>query len=123
MSDVEKFLDKVMAPVRGGAPGATIASAIVLPAGAKALPVTEEELQQRYAEALNAVYADAIERREVQIFADVLAWELAVIATRNGPQATGDILQRLGIHLMRLAATDEAKREADQAREQGRRPN
>jgi hypothetical protein len=113
-----------MLPGRRETQDATAVSANVLPADALgAVVLTEHELQQRYAEALNAVYADAIERREVQTFADMLAWELAVIANRNGPQATGDILQRFGIHLMRLAATDAAQREAEQAREQGRRLN
>ena len=82
------------APIRGEAAGdaadKAVASAINLPAvdAKSAVPLTEAGLRERYAGALNAVYADALERREVELFVDVLAWKLAVIAHRYGPKAT-----------------------------------
>ena len=124
MSDFKEFLDKVLAPVRGEAQDQAAPAAIVLPPEAKpAVAVPEDELRRRYLAVAEAVFADALERRVVPLFADVLAWELAAIAHRYGSPATGDILQKFGIYLERFAASGEAQREADKAREEGRLPN
>jgi len=85
--------------------------------------VPEDELLRRYIAVGNEVYADALEHRAIQVFADALTWELAQIAHHYGSQATGDILRKFGIHLERLVAADEAQREADKAKEEGRLPN
>ncbi len=124
MSDFKEFLDKVLAPIRGEAQDEALPAAIILPSEAKAAAaVPEDELRRRYVAVAGAVFADALEHRALPVFADVLAWELAVIAHRYGSPATADIMQKFGAHLERLGAVDEAQREADKAREEGRLPS
>ena len=124
MSDFKEFLDKVLAPIRGEAQDQAAPAAIVPPPEPKpVVKVPEDELLRRYIAVANAVFADSLEHHAVPVFADALAWELAQIAHRYGSQATGDILRKFGNHLQRLATADEAQREADKAKGEGRLPN
>ena len=124
MSDFKEFLDKVLEPIRGDAQDEAGTAMIVLPPDAKAaVAVSDDELQRRYVAVVNAVFADALERRSLVVFADVLTWKLAMIANHFGSQATGDILQKFGAHLEFLAAAEEAQGEADKAKKEGRLPN
>jgi hypothetical protein len=120
VKDFKQFLDKVLAPIHGGSPAQPVPDTAksAVPADLK-----EGEIKQRYVEAINAFYDDALERDATQIFADVLAWKLAAIAYHNGPQAAGDIIRKFGRHLSSIAAAENAQREARQAKRAGRRPN
>ena len=124
MKDFKQFLDKVLAPIHGDAqirPEAAGAST----GGQGAAPehLSEREIKQRYVQAINVFYEDALEHGATQIFADVLAWKLAAIAYHNGPQAAGDIVRKLGAHLSGIAAAEDAQREAKRAKRAGHRPN
>lgn len=124
MSDFKDFLDKVLAPIHGETQNEAAPAAIVPPPEPKPVAeVPKDELQRRYIAVLNAVFADSVEHRAMPILADVLAGELARIANRYGALATGDILQKFGSHLQRLTAADDAQREADKAKGEGRLPN
>ena len=124
MSDFKEFLDKVLAPIRGDTQNEAAPAAIVPPPEPKPVAeVPKDELQRRYIAVVNAVFADSVEHRAMPILADVLAGELARIANRYGALATGDILQKFGRHLQRLTAADDAQREADRAKGEGRMPN
>jgi len=124
MSDFKEFLDKVLAPIRGEAQDQAAPAAIVPPPEPKpVVKVPEDELLRRYIAVANAVFADSVEHRAMPILADVLAGELARIANRYGALATGDILEKFGVHLQRLTAADDAQREADRAKGEGRLPN
>jgi hypothetical protein len=124
MSDFKDFLDKVLAPIRGETQNEAAPAAIVPPPEPKPVAdVPKDELQRRYTAVVNAVFADSVEHRAMPILADVLAGELARIANRYGALATGDILQKFGSHLQRLTEAEDAQREADKARGEGRLPN
>ena len=124
MSDFKEFLDKVLAPPRGGAQDKAVPAAIILPPEAKpASAVPEDELRRRYVAVASAVFADALDDRALPVLADVLCWELAVIAHCYGSPATADIMQKFGVHLERLGAVEDAQREAENAREEGHKPN
>lgn len=125
MKDFKQFLDKVLAPIQREAQIRPAPAGTALTGGHRAVPedLSEREIKQRYVEAINAFYEDALERGATQIFADVLAWKLAAIAYQNGPQAAGDIVRKLGAHLSGIAAAEDAQREAKQSRKAGRRPN
>ena len=125
MKDFKHFLEKVLAPIqREGQIRPTPAGAA--PAGGRRTApedLSEREIKQRYVQAINAFYEDALERGATQIFADVLAWKLAAVAYQNGPQAAGDIVRKFGAHLSGIAAAEDAQREAKRSRKAGRRPN
>jgi len=124
MSDFKEFLDKVLAPVRGETQDEAAPAAIAPPPEPKPVAeVPKDELQRRYTAVVNAVFADSVEHRAIPILTDVLAGELARIANRYGALATGDILEKFGVHLQRLTAADDAQREADRAKGEGRLPN
>jgi len=125
MKDFRSFLKKVLAPIQGedrteGAPAASTAPGEE-PAPPEAVPA--KELERRYIEVMNALLTDANERRAVNIFTDVVAWKLAMVAYHFGPGAAGDIVRKLGAHLVTIAEAEQAQREAKQAEKAGRRPN
>ncbi len=58
------------------------------------------------------------------ILADVLAWALGRVIVRYGtPAVAGDIVRRLGGYVCDLAAREQARTEAEQARKEGRQPH
>ena len=133
MSDFKDFLAKVLAPVRSDS-GIRPAQAIPKPeaepepepepeSGSPRQNVPDEELERRYVEVMNELLADAQKHNAMNVFTDVVTWKLAVVAHQWGPRATGDVVRKLGGHLGTLAETADAQREADAAKEEGRRPN
>jgi len=86
-------------------------------------PLTEAELRERLVEQVNAMAREADDRDMLAVFVQVLSWKLAAIAHACGPLAAGDILRQLGWHLMAFEERAKAQREADEAREQGRKPH
>ena len=75
--------------------------------------------EERYVRALAGMVEHAAENRDFALLADVLASALAGLAFRCGPAATGDILARLGGHLLNAAERRRAAEEAEQARKDG----
>jgi len=124
MKDFKQFLDKLLAPIQGDTQTRPDAAGASM-GGERTAPedLSEREIKQRYVQAINVFYEDALERGATQIFADVLAWKLAAIAYHNGPQAAGDIVRKLGAHLSGIAAAEDAQREAKRAKRAGHRPN
>ncbi len=129
MSDFKDFLAKVLAPVRSDS-GIRPAQAIPEPeaepepeSGSQRQNVPDEELERRYVAVMNELLADAQKHNAMNVFTDVVTWKLAVVAHQWGPRATGDVVRKLGGHLGTLAETADAQREADAAKEEGRRPN
>lgn len=57
------------------------------------------------------------------LLVDVLTRKLAAVAYRCGPFAAGDILTKLGSSLSAIAACEQAKQEAEQAKAEGRKPH
>ena len=125
MSDFKDFLDKVLAPIRAEGDARTGKEAVLPDIAEQVMPqpIPDDELERRYVEAMNALLEDARKRKAVNVFTDVAAWKLAVVAFQCGPHAAGDILRRFGAHLGTLAEADDAQREADAAKEAGRLPN
>ena len=129
MSDFKDFLAKVLAPVRSDS-GIRPAQAIPDPeaepepeSGSQRQNVPDEELERRYVAVMNELLADAQKHNAMNVFTDVVTWKLAVVAHQWGPRATDDVVRKLGGHLGTLAETADAQREADAAKEEGRRPN
>ena len=131
MSDFKDFLAKVLAPVRsdsGIRPAQAIPEREAEPepereSGSQRQNVPDEELERRYVEVMNELLADAQKHNAMNVFTDVVTWKLAVVAHQWGPRATGDVVRKLGGHLGTLAETADAQREADAAKEEGRRLN
>ena len=92
-------------------------------AGSPSQRVPNDELERRYIAVMNELLADAQKHNAMNVFTDVVTWKLAVVAHQWGPRATGDVVRKLGGHLGTLAETADAQREADAAKEEGRRPN
>ncbi|MDW8469022.1 MAG: hypothetical protein RML56_08715 [Burkholderiales bacterium] len=82
-----------------------------------------DDLRDWLVERIKALEAEASERGGFGIFAQVLAWRLAVIAHAFGPAVTGDILRIFGTSLIGFEEHFRAEREAREALAQGRRPN
>ena len=123
MSNFKNFLDKVLAPIRGGAGAEAV---ITVPKADEPAPppaVSEDELERRYVEVMNALFNDAKSSDMMRVFTDVVTWKLAVVGHYWGPAATADVVRRLGAHLASLAEAEQAQREADAAKEAGHRPN
>jgi len=115
----------VLAPIQGGAraEGAAPRSAPAGEARARPRAITHEDLARRYVELMNALLANAEEHRAVNVFTDVVAWKLAVVAYKFGPLAAADVMRKLGSHLAGIAEAEAAQREANEAKEAGQRPN
>jgi len=125
MSDFKDFLERVLAPVRGEA-GTEPEQVISKPDAVSESPsqrVPDDEIERRYIAVMNELLADAQKHNAMNVFTDVVTWKLAVVAHQWGPRATGDVVRKLGGHLGTLAETADAQREADAAKEEGRRPN
>ena len=133
MDDFKAFLDRVLAPIRDQARDSAEKDGLAeraptVPVPDNQLPVlpravSHEELELRYMEVMNALLSDAMDRKAVTVFSEVVTWKLAVVAYGWGPRATGDVMRRLGTHLANLAQLGEAQREADEAKKGGQRPN
>jgi len=84
----------------------------------------EEQLEQRYVAALNALVDDAAERQSFETLVDVLAWTLARVMVGFGTTAvTGDVLRRLGKYVCELTERNNAQAEAEKAKKEGLRPH
>ncbi|NJD19091.1 MAG: hypothetical protein FIA95_07400 [Gemmatimonadetes bacterium] len=113
MDDFRKFLDKVLAPMEGGSDPPPKVGTDEVP------EVPKEELERRYVAVMNALFDDAAKRGKVEVFADVVAWKLAVVALIGGPIVAGDVVSGLGAHLRELAKTqDEAKKKPRRRRKE-----
>ena len=124
MNDFQDFLQKVLAPVQSDTDAQpSPAAPAPKPETVAPTPVPFDELERRYVKVMNALLEDAQAREAVAVFAEVVAWKLAVVAYHWGPQATGDVLRRFGDHLDNIAKTAQAQREADEAKEAGSQPN
>jgi hypothetical protein len=121
MKDFKRFLGKILSPMQDQGPAQPAAAAIRRKSAPRKL--ADAEIRQRYVQAVNAFFEDAVERSATQVFADVLAWKLAAVAFHGGPQAAGDIIRKLGAHLVAISAAEDAQREAKQSRKAGHRPN
>lgn len=84
---------------------------------------SDEAAHRRYYETLSSLVEDAAERRNLRMLADVLAWTLARIAVQCGTKPTGDILAYLGKYMIEIEERNEARRELERQREEGRLPN
>ena len=98
---------------RPEAPGATVPAQI---------ENQEETSHDRYTRALQALIADAYERKAVPHLVNVLARTLAGVAHDFGPTAIADILGRLGGHLRLITEREAAQAEAEAARRKGVQP-
>ena len=74
----------------------------------------------RYRDALAALVEDAISNQRLEILVDRLTSTLGSIGLNCGPRVTGDILGRLGHHLIQADARRRAANEAEQAKKGGR---
>ena len=75
---------------------------------------------QRYTGALAAMVEDAVSNRRLELLVDRLTSTLGSIGLNCGPRVTGDILGRLGHHLIQADARRRAANEAEQAKKEGR---
>jgi hypothetical protein len=77
----------------------------------------------RYRDALAALVEDAISNQRLEMLVDRLTSTLGSIGLNCGPRVTGDILGRLGHHLIQADARRRAANEAEQAKKEGRAPH
>ena len=77
----------------------------------------------RYRDALAALVEDAISNQRLEMLVDRLTSTLGSIGLNCGPRVTGDILGRLGHHLIQADARRRAANEAEQAKKAGRAPH
>ena len=77
----------------------------------------------RYMRALADMVEDAVSNNRLELLVDRLASTLGSIGLNCGPRATGDILGRLGHHLIQADARRRAANEAEQAKKEGRAPH
>jgi hypothetical protein len=99
------------------------ASEIEPAAEQRAEPSSLAQLADRYAEQLQALIDDALERRSLPVLIDVLTWAIARFVVAYGHEATGDVLSRLGSHIRYLSEHQRSVRDADAARNEGRKPH
>jgi len=78
---------------------------------------------QRYTDALAAMVEDAVSNRRLELLVDRLTLTLGSIGLNCGPRVTGDILGRLGHHLIQADARRRAANEAEQAKKEGHAPH
>lgn len=78
---------------------------------------------ERYVRALAAMVEDAVSNRRLEMLVDRLTSTLGSIGLNCGPRVTGDILGRLGHHLIMADERRRAANEAEQARKEGRAPH
>ncbi len=78
---------------------------------------------ERYVRALAAMVEDAVSNRRLEMLVDRLASTLGSIGLNCGPRVTGDILGRLGHHLIMADERRRAANEAEQAKKEGRAPH
>ena len=79
--------------------------------------------EQRYMGALAAMVEDAVSNRRLEMLVDRLTSTLGSIGLNCGPRVTGDILGRLGHHLIMADERRRAANEAEQAKKEGRAPH
>ena len=97
---------------------------VASPQAAALADCSRAQIEQRYVDAVNALMAQAVEGENVPILADVMAWALGrVIVLYGTPAVAGDIVRRLGGYVCDFAAREQARNEAEQAREEGRQPH
>ncbi len=77
----------------------------------------------RYRDALAALVEDAVSNQRLEMLVDRLTSTLGSIGLNCGPRVTGDILGRLGHHLIQADARRRAANEAEQAKKEGRAPH
>ena len=77
----------------------------------------------RYRDALAALVEDAISNQRLEMLVDRLTETLGSIGLNCGPRVTGDILGRLGHHLIQADARRRAENEAEEAKKEGRAPH
>ncbi len=123
MKDFKSFLDKVLLPIENGAAAVPNAGPMTEEQPASGETLTAQEIEQRYAAAVNVILNDADQRKSWHIFVDVLASTLATVACRWGPGSAGDIVRRLGNHMVQIARREQAQREAEEAKKEGRKPH
>jgi hypothetical protein len=83
----------------------------------------EELASRRYFEVLDGLLDDAAAARHVRVLANALAWNFARIAARCGAAATGDMLRLVGEYMVKIETEDQAQRELEGERQDGRLPN
>jgi len=83
----------------------------------------DEMAERRYRGTLAAMVEDAVSNRRLEMLVDSLASTLGSIGLNCGPRVTGDILGRLGHHLIQADARRRAANEAEQAKKEGRAPH
>ena len=83
-----------------------------------------EQTERRYLAVIDPLVAQAHDQGSMESFVDVLTWTLArVIVGLDKPQATGDILRRIGNYTCHIAKTNRAVAEAKAAKKEGRLPH
>jgi hypothetical protein len=81
---------------------------------------TLEAAEGRYLEALNAFVSEANHNGHMTVLVEALTWTLARIAVGYGtPTVAGDILGRLGRHMVDHSEHQRAQEEASRARDAG----
>ncbi len=85
---------------------------------------TQEQREQRYLATVDALVADANEPHSLEALVDVFAWSLArIITAKANPAVAGDVMQRIGNHVCRIARHKAAQAEAEKAKKDGILPH
>ena len=78
---------------------------------------------ERYMRAMGEMVKDAVSNNRLEMLVDRLTETLGSIGLNCGPRVTGDILGRLGHHLIQADARRRAENEAEEAKKEGRAPH
>ena len=89
----------------------------------RASPMTKAQFEKHLIERMNALLAEADDRKGLAVFANVVTWKLAVLCHHSGPGATGHIVRLLGGHIEHLVEVERGQREARAARKRGDLPS
>jgi hypothetical protein len=85
--------------------------------------LTDEELYDRYWLAIRELAGEAAELRKPRVLIEAIAWELSRLVDGYGVIAAGDFLRAFGNAVFTRADVRRAQAEADEARQNGRRPS
>ena len=84
----------------------------------------QQEIEQRYLIALDALVEDTQLHDSGAILVDVLAWTMARLVISNGsPWGAGFVMRKIGEHVCNLHEGTMAQQEAERARKNGELPN
>lgn len=93
------------------------------PESTRANVPTDDDLFERYSLAISDLIEHAVVRGKHRIVVDALTWHLARFIAHHGAVAAGHILEKIGAYTTHINQRAQAQVEAEQAKQEGHKPN